>query len=339
VDRRYVGIDLHRRRSVIYTMSADGDRVDCVRIANDAVTLLEEVTKAGSDAEVVIEATYGWYWAVDLLRDAGFSVHLAHPSGNDWGNRRVKNDERDARDLADLLRLGRLAEAWIAPPAIRELRELVRYRAKLVQLRSGLKAQIHSVMAKEGVLPQRVDMFGPAGNRQLDAMELADAYVVRVESLRDLIEVYDREVAVLERKIHDRLRDDAGYQAIQALNGVGRTIAAIFVAEIGDVSRFRSAEALCSWAGLTPRHRESDTKVVRGGISKMGSRLVRWAALEAIARYKGGSKLQADFHRIAERRGKNKARVAVARKLLTLVYYGLRDGEIRCLRDNKAVAA
>src|SRR5215207_1816510 len=66
------------------------------------------------------------------------------------GNRRVKNDERDARDLADLLRLGRLAEAWIAPPATRELRELVRYRAKLVALRSGLKAQVHAVMAKKG---------------------------------------------------------------------------------------------------------------------------------------------------------------------------------------------
>jgi transposase len=111
------------------------------------------------------------------------------------------------------------------------------------------------------------------------------------------------------------------------------------VAEIGDISRFRSAEALCSWAGLTPRHRESDLKVTRTGITKMGSRLVRWAALEAIARDKGGPKLQSDFHRIAERRGKNKARVAVARKLLTLVYYGLRDGEIRCLRDNDAVAA
>jgi transposase len=333
VESRYVGIDLHRRRSVIYTMDGDGEKLDCARIANDPMTLLEVVGKAGADAEVVVEATYGWYWAVDLLQDAGFRVHLAHPSGNDWGNRRVKNDERDARDLADLLRLGRLAEAWIAPPAVREVRELVRYRAKLVQLRSGLKAQVHAVMGKEGVLPTLTDMFCRAGQRELDRMELGDVYVVRVESLRDLIEIYDREVAMLERKIHQRVRDDRGYQTIQTLNGVGRTIAAIFVAEIGDVTRFRSAEALCSWAGLAPRHRESDTKVVRGAITKMGSRLVRWAALEAIVRYHGGSWLQGDFHRIAERRGKNKARVAVARKLLTLVYYGLRDGEIRCRRE------
>src|SRR5207244_9660595 len=80
-------------------------------------------------------STYGWYWVVDLLRDNGLSVHLAHPAGNDWGKRRVKNDERDARDLADLYRLGRLAEAWIAPPQIRELqigRASCRVRACIV---------------------------------------------------------------------------------------------------------------------------------------------------------------------------------------------------------------
>ena len=108
------------------------------------------------------------------------------------------------------------------------------------------------------------------------------------------------------------------------------------MAEIGDIARFRSAEALCSWAGLTPKHRESDTTVRRGRITKQGSKLVRWAVIEAVSRYHGGPKLAADFRRIAERRGTNKARVAVARKVLTLVYYGLRDGEIRCLARAEA---
>src|ERR1700736_244878 len=206
MDRRYVGIDLHRRRSVIYAMNAAGDRLFCERITNEPLRLLEVVSQAGPVSEVVIEATYGWYWAVDLLTDAGFSVHLAHPSGNDWGKRRVKNDERDARDLADLLRLGRLAEAWIAPPSVREARELVRYRAKLVQLRSGLKAQVHAVMAKEGVLPGTLDMFGPAGNRQLDGLELTRNYALRVESLRELIAIYDGHVVKLERDISAHLR-------------------------------------------------------------------------------------------------------------------------------------
>jgi transposase len=167
-------------------------------------------------------------------------------------------------------------------------------------------------------------------------MDIAEVYTTRVESLRDAIGLYDREVAMLERLIHRRLRGDRGYEAIQAIPGVGRTIAAIFVAEIGDVGRFASAEALSSWAGLAPRHRESDTKVIRGPITKAGSKLVRWAAIEAVSGRRGSTALVQTFHQIAERRGKYTARAAVARRLLTLVYYGLRDGEIRCLAQEEA---
>ena len=333
MDRQYVGIDFHRRRSVIVRKNAAGERLGVVRVVNDPWVIAAAVAEAGPEPEVVIEATYGWYWIVDWLQAQGATVHLANPSGLNWGMRRVKTDERDANDLVDMLRLGLLPEAWIAPPATRELRELVRYRAKLVALRSGLKAQVHAVMAKEGVLPSVADLFGQAGNRQLDEMALGDVYTVRVESLRDLIELYDREVAMLEAKIRERLHDHPGYRAIQAINGIGPTMAAILVAEIGDVTRFRSPAALCSWAGLTPKHHESDTTVHRGEMTKQGSRLVRWAVIEGTVRYHGGTKLAADYRRIAERRGKNRATVAIARKILTLVYYGLRDGEIRCLAN------
>jgi transposase len=162
-------------------------------------------------------------------------------------------------------------------------------------------------------------------------MAMADSFTTRVASLRDLIELYDRQVTMLEGQIHQQLRHHRGYQAIQAIDGVGRTIAAVLVAEIGDVGRFRSAQALCSWAGLTPKHRQSDSKTTRASITKQGSRLVRWALIEAVSRYHGGPRLAGDFRHIAQRRGTNKARVAVARKVLTLVYYGLRDGEIHCL--------
>jgi transposase len=328
--RQYVGIDLHRRRSVIVRVDEHGEHVSTVRIDNDPLTLAVEVAKAGEHPEVVLEATYGWYWAVDVLQELGATVHLAHPSGLNWGQRRRKDDERDATDLVDMLRLGRLPEAWIAPPATRELRELVRYRAKLVALRSGLKAQIHAVLAKEGVAVPVSDLFGVAGRRLLDEVPLARAYTIRVESLRDLIEVYDREITMADREVRAALEGHAGWTAVQAIPGVGPVLGAVFVAEIGDVDRFPTARHLCSWAGLTPKHHESDTTVIRGRITKQGSRLVRWAAVEAAQ--KTGDFLGGDFRRIAERRNNRKiARVAVARKILTLVYYGLRDGEIRCL--------
>ena len=331
MQRQYVAVDLHRQRSLIVRESEAGEKLGVERIVNDADTLKEVIAQAGPEPEVAIEATYGWYWAVDALEEIGARVHLVHPNGLNWDDRRVKNDYRDCCELIDRMRLGKLPEAWISTDEVRELRELVRYRAKLVNLRTGLKAQLKAVLAKHGLHPPVNNLWLVSGPKWLDALELPEAYTVRLDSLRDLVGFYDREVDMLERRIHGLLKDDRGYQAIQALDGVGPVLAAVFVAEIGDVGRFASAEALCSWAGLTPKHRESDDKVHRGRITKQGSRLVRWAAVEAVTHVRGGPKIKADYERIKARRGVRVARVAAARRLLTLVYYGLRDGHIRCL--------
>lgn len=331
--RQYVGIDLHRRRSVIVQMTPEGQRLGAaVRIDNDPAVLADQVASWGESPEVVLEATYGWYWAVDVLAEAGATVHLAHPLGvKGFAYRRVKNDERDSADLADLLRMGRLPEAWIAPPAVRGLREAVRHRCKLVAIRSGLKAQVHSVLAKQGVQVPVSDLFGVGGQQLLDALRLDAPYAARVDSLRRLIDAFTFEIDVLATRTAADLRGHPGYRAIQAIPGVGPVLAAVFVAEIGDVHRFARPEQLCSWAGMTPRHRESDTKVHRGRITKQGNHLVRWAAVEAVQRLHHGP-IGSARARIGERRGANIAKVAVARKLLTLVYWGLRDGHIRCLQ-------
>jgi transposase len=336
--RQYVGVDLHRRRSVIVRMTPDGRRLGpAVRIENSQFELARQVASWGDSPEVVLEATYGWYWAADVLAESGANVHLAHPLGvKAFAYRRVKNDERDAADLADLLRMGRLPEAWVAPPAARELREAVRHRCKLVALRSGLKAQVHAVLAKQGVRVPMSDLFGVGGKKLLDELRLGPPFQARVLSLRRLVDAFDFEIDVTAKRITAQLARDPGYraiqaiQAIQAINGVGPVLAMVFVAEIGDVSRFNRPQQLCSWAGMTPKHHESDTKVHRGRITKQGNNLIRWAAVEAVKRVRNGPVAHAKA-RIAERRGGNIATVAAARKLLTLVYYGLRDGHIRCL--------
>jgi transposase len=234
-----VGIDLHRQRSVIVRMAADtGQRLETVRIDNDPIALAAQIAKAGERPEVVLEATYGWYWAVDVLQHEGAWVHLAHPLGvKGFTYRRVKNDERDAADLADLLRMGRLPEAWIAPPATRELREQVRHRAKLVALRSGLKAQVHAVLAKQGVRVPMSDLFGTTGQQLLDELRLDPAYNARVVSLRRLIDALTFEIDIVGRRVTATLVRHPGYQAVQTIDGVGPILATIFVAEIGDVHR------------------------------------------------------------------------------------------------------
>ena len=146
------------------------------------------------------------YWAVDALQAVGASVHLAHPLGvKAFEYRRVKNDLRDATDLADLLRMGRSPEAWIAPPATRELRELVRHRAKLVGLRSHCTAEVHAVLANCGVQVTMTDLFGVAGTALLDGLDLPAPYAARIASLRRVMEGLDFEIDLFAGMLRGRL--------------------------------------------------------------------------------------------------------------------------------------
>ena len=340
VGRQFVGIDLHRRRSVIVRTTVAGEVLESVRIVNDADRLTDVISRAGEAPEVVLEATYGWYWAVDALQAAGARVHLAHPLGvKAFEYRRVKNDLRDAADLADLLRMGRLPEAWIAPPVTRELRELVRHRAKLVGLRSGCKTEVHAVLAKCGVQVLMSDLFGIAGTAVLDRLDLPAPYAARIASLRRVIDLLEFEIGIFAGLTRTRLARDPGYTAVQQIPGIGPTLGAVFVAEIGDVTRFPTAQKLTCWAGLTPRHRESDTHVHRGRITKQGSRLIRWAAVESVQILPATTAVGQIRDRVAARRGRNIAVVAAARRQLEYVYYALRDHHVRALHTTPSAAA
>jgi len=220
--RQVVGMDLHRRRSVLVRMTEDGRKLETARIENSPQALRAVLARAGKNPRVVAGATYGWYWAVDVLGEAGAEVHLAHPLGvKAFTYRRVKDDERDAADLADLLRMGRLPEAWIAPPEIRELRELTRYRHKLVGLRTSCRDQVHAVLAKLGVPVTHSDIFGVHGQAWLDGLRLPQPYAGKVASLRQLNAELSTEITLLEQVIGDLLAGHEGYRTIRALPGIG----------------------------------------------------------------------------------------------------------------------
>ena len=187
-------------------MTESGERLGGVRINNDPYAFRSVMAEAGVHPEVVLEATYGWYWAADLLAELGAEVHLAHPLGvKGFAYRRVKNDFRDAADLADLLRIGQLPEAWIAPPAVRELRELVRHRAKLVHLCTSLRCQVHAVLAGQGITVPVSDLFGVRGLKLLREVQLPAACRYRVDSLLQLIAAFDREITQTAQLTSDRL--------------------------------------------------------------------------------------------------------------------------------------
>jgi transposase len=339
---RWVGIDLHRRRSHVAVVDEQGELTLSRRIINDRQTLLELLAGvAGAETHVALEATYGWEWLAELLEDAGYDLHLAHPlRTRAIAAARVKTDAIDARTLAHLLRADLLPEAYIAPRELRDLRELLRHRIALTQMRSALKNRVHAILAKHGITREHSDLFGKGGREFLAALELREAPRRRLDSLIALINDFDREIADTTREIEQRAKADDRVDVLTQIRGVGRYTAMLIIAEVGDISRFPSARHLCSWAGLAPTIRSSDGKARLGHISRQGSPALRWALVEAAQKITTGSGPLRDlFERVAKRRGRKIAKVAVAREILTLCYYGLRDGEIRCLARRSRASA
>lgn len=334
-DKQWVGVDLHLHRSVICRIDAAGKQLDCVQINNDPKALVKEVRKAGRGAPVAIEATYGWYWAVDALQAARFETHLAHPYGMKAmrKRKRVKTDAVDAYELANLLRLGSLPEGYIAPPELRELRELVRHRRQLTRTATSVKAQIRALLAKHGIRLAASCLESQAGQDQLDAVVLPPCTMSRLQSRRRLMMMLDNEIDALDVELDTRLKTTTGYRNLLKIKGIGPVLAAIFVVEIGDITRFGTADQLACWAGITPRHYESDRTVRRGHISKEGCALVRWAAVEAVQKpcEPAVQKVKTDILARRGQQARNIAKVAAGRKMLEVVFYVLRDGQARCL--------
>jgi transposase len=342
VDRQFVGVDLHLHRSVIARIDDEGNQLGWVRIENDPKVLVRECRKAGRSRPVAVEATYGWYWAVDALLAAKFEVHLAHPYGMKAlrKRKRVKNDALDAYELATLLRLGSLPQAYIAPPELRELRELVRHRRQLVKLATATKNGVRGLLAKHNIRVPGSHLETDTAVELLDGLHLPGTYAIRLAAQRRLMLVLADEIAATDIELARRLKDHPGYRRLLGVAGIGPVLAAVFIAEIGDITRFPNAAALCCWAGITPRHYESDKTVRRGHVSKEGSTLVRWAAVEAVQRHCEPS-VRAVRDGIIARRGKdarNTAKVAAGRVMLESIYYLLRDGECRRFTQHNQAA-
>ena len=317
-----VGIDLHRRRSHIAVVDEEGTEVLSRRITNDPATFLELLAEIDGESEIALEATYGWEWLADLLQGAGYELHLAHPLRTKAiASARVKTDSVDARTLAQLLRADLLPEAYVAPRELRDLRDLLRHRIALTQMRSALKNRVHAMLARHGVQHGHSDLFGRAGTASLDELALRQPPRRRLDSLLALIADFGREIGATTREIDARARRDERVEVLTQIRGVGPYTALLVIAEVGDVARFASARKLCAWAGLTPTVRSSDGRARLGHITRQGSRALRWAMVEAAQKAPlGGGPLRETFERIAKRRGRKIAKVAIARKILTLCY-------------------
>jgi len=323
----YIGVDLHRKKSQIAALDQEGKLVFNRKVRTGPAEMQQLIDELRPQPiQVAFEATFGWGWFANLLAELGIPAHMAHPlKTKAVSSARVKNDAVDAKMLAHLLRADLLPEGWIAPPEVREARRLVRMRAALVRVRAKLRAQIHALLGEHGIQPEVVDILSKRGRALLSELQLPPVSRGRLEACLRLIGEVSLEILIAEREIYQTVKDDERLKRLLPIPGIGPIIAATILSEIGDVTRFPTADKLCAWAGLTPKEHSSADNVRRGHISKQGSRWLRWVMVEAAVHAFRDVELRQLFVGIARRRGTKVARVAVARRLLTLVFYALRS--------------
>jgi transposase len=312
---------VHRKRSQVAVIDTDCEVLANRNVPNGAEPILKVIGGLPPGTPAAFEACYGTSWLVQLLEDYGFDPHLVHPSRcKAIASARLKNDKVDAAILAQLLRADLLPEAWIAPPQVRQLRALLRHRASLVRLGTGLRNRIHAVVADFGYDRTGSYWTGP-GRGWLAELDLP---AVSREIVTDCLAFIDALAPAVDRidgELRQHARADPRVKVLTALPGVGQFTALVMLAEIGDITRFPSARKLASWAGLTPTVRGSDLTVRHGHISKQGSAWLRWVLNQAAQTAKRSPEFAATYAAITKRRGKKIATTAIARKLLTRAYH------------------
>jgi transposase len=321
----YLGVDLHRQRTYVVLMDRQGKVKDHRRLPNDAMA--DYVAQLPSSTFAVLEATGNWSYMYDVLADGVDEVVLAHPKRvKAIAAARIKNDKIDARTLAHLARADLVPTSYAPPPEIRELRDLVRHRARLVRERTRHKNRVHNILARYNLHSPCSDLFGKGGRAFLVEVQdqLSDPHQLLLDNYLAMIDAVEEHLKPVNKAIQIWAKSDPRADLLMTMPGIGFYSAAVIMAEVGDVKRFTGYKQLCSFAGLVPSTRNSDTLVRHGRITKEGSPWLRWIMVSAAQKAPAASPRLADvFERIAHRHGKKTARVALARKMLKIIYYML----------------
>lgn len=323
----YVALDLSKRFHYAVAMDQQGTVCQQQRLPHSPEALRQFVGALNGPCQVVIEASGNWMPVYDWLEPFVQEVVLAHPLRvRAIASARIKTDRIDATTLAHLLRADLIPRAYIPPPAVRTWRELVRHRAFLVRLQTRVKNRIHALLVKQGIgLPDVSDLFGIAGRQWLSALALLEPYAAMRSRYLALLDHLKLQLRAVEQTIDQTVATTREATLLQTIPGVGRYLALLLLAEIGEITRFPTPKQLVSYAGLCPSTYASGQTLRHGRLTHQGSPWLRWGLIE-VATHAGqrpGTPLARLYHRLAGRKDAKTARVAVARKLCTVVFHML----------------
>ncbi len=328
-----IGIDAGKNKCVATLKRDSKDMLEQITFQNRRVgimELVERVRSYGDEAAAVVEST-GNYWIRihDMLEENGINTLLANPVQTKViAKARIKDDKIDSNILADLLRGDLIPESFVPDKGHRELRQLVRTRIDLVHNRTAFKNKVHAILAKYEHESPVIDIFSIKGIEWLRRIELSWIDRMAMDSYIDTLNTLDEQIEKFTVKIASVAMEDDRVKLLMTISGIDYFTALTIITEIVDVRRFSTPWKLVAYSGLAPSRRDSGESKRRGGITRTGSRWLRFALVEAIGitiRY--DERLGTFYQRIASRRGPQKARVAAAKEALVIIWYMLMNNE------------
>jgi transposase len=323
-------IDLHKRESQLCIITDDGELIE-----RRIVTSRERFTVVLGErppARILLEASTESEWVARHLESLGHEVIIADPTYAPMyatRSRRVKTDRRDARTLAEACRLGAYRAVHRASDAQRHVRAQLAVREALIRTRSRYVAIVKSVLRRDG---WRLPSGMPAHTvRKVAALPLGPEMAAELAPLLALLVPLQTEIDAANAQLAAVAAQDPVVRRLRSVPGVGPVTAVGFVAALDAVDRFASARQVAGYLGLTPTERSSGEQQHRGRISKTGNPRARMLLVEAgwrllRTRQAAAAPLRAWGERLAARRGRAIAAVALARRLARILYALWRDG-------------
>jgi transposase len=297
------------------------------RLRHDAEAVEEFYAALPGPVTVAIESTGYALWFHALMQRLGHRL-LVGDAGKIRASvvRKTKTDRRDARHILTLLSEDRFPAIWVPDPTVRDLRALVGHRMRLVRVRTMIRNGLHAI-AMNYRLTLGTSLFTRRGVAQLQALPLPAHTAHRREESLELLTWLDARIDTLDRTIAGVAEADPAARRLMTHPGVGPLTALATLLIVGPVARFPTSKHIVSYVGLAPAIASSAGKHRLGGITKQGNRLLRFVLGQAAhTALRGDPDLKQLYYRVLHRRGKARAKVAVARALLVRLYIMQRDG-------------
>lgn len=329
---KFMGIDYHKRYSVVCILNDAGDVVVIERIEHCHPERFAALIGAHTPCSVGFEATMNWGWLYEILEAIpGIErIVMANPMHVRLiAAAQVKTDKVDARKLADLLRANLLPASHIPDRATRERKEVLRQRTFWVRERTKVRNRIHRLLGRQHGLsmPQVSDLFGRKGRAALNALHLPVPDNVLLRQQLELLDALRKQITELEEMIAADGMADASVQRLASIPGVGLILASVMATEIDGIERFGGTEQLCSYAGLVPTTSSSGGHTYHGRLVQGCDKWLRWAFVEAAWVAVGCSSYFGALYRHHRVRGKkaNTAILIVARRMCRIVFHLLKE--------------